>query len=147
MRDVLLFFHIVGAALWLGGGAYGLISDSTAARLQPPSSGEALKTLEKRATVYYSVASGLVILSGIGLVMVSEAFGWGSTFVLIGFGAFVASGIIQSTIGKKSNERLLEAATTGVDVEPSIKASRRVSMLDFLVLSIVIWAMITRLGA
>jgi hypothetical protein len=147
MRDGLLFIHIVGVAGWLGGGAYGFIANSTAARLQPPVGGEALTSFEKRATVYFGVTAGLVILSGIGLVLTSEQFGWGSTFVLIGFGAFVISGVIQSTVGKKNNERLIEAATTGENVEPAVKAWQRGSMWDFLILFITIWAMITKLGA
>jgi Predicted integral membrane protein (DUF2269) len=147
MRNALLFIHIVGVAAWLGGGAFSLISDSTAARLQPPAAAEALKTLEKRAGVYFGVAAGLVILSGIGLVLTSEAYGWSSTFVLIGLGAFVVSGIIQSTVGKKNNSRLIEAATSGVDVEPAVKAWQRGSLWDFAILFVAIWAMITKIGA
>jgi hypothetical protein len=147
MRNALLFLHIVGVAGWLGGGAYGFMTYSTAARLQPPVGGQVLTTFEKKAAVYFGVAAGLVILSGIGLVLTSEAFGWGSTFVLIGFGAFIVSGVIQSTVGRKNNERLVNAATTGTDVEPAVKAWQRGSMWDFLILSITIWAMITKLGA
>jgi len=147
MRNALLFFHIVGVAGWLGAGAHSLITHSTVARLEPPAGREALRTFEKKATLYFSVTSGLVILSGVGLLMTSDDYGWGDTFVLIGLGAFVVSGVIQSVVGRKNNERLLEAATSGADVEPAVRAWQRGSMWDFLVLFVAIWTMITKLGA
>jgi hypothetical protein len=147
MHDGLLFIHIVGAAGWLGGGLFGWFSTAGIARIGAPTAGETMKSMEKWAGVYFGVSSGLVLLSGIGLVLTSDAYGWGDTFVLIGLGAFVVSSILQSTIGRKANTRLVEAGTSGTDVEPALRAWRQASSWDLLVLFVVVWAMVTKLGA
>jgi uncharacterized membrane protein len=147
MRDGLLFLHIVGAAGWIGGGLYATYAYSTVAHIGPPSAAGVLRALDKRASVYFGVTSGLVLLSGIALVITSDAFGWGDAFVLVGLGAFLFSGIVQSTLGRKANERLIEAAETGDDLPKAISSWRLLSYLDAAVLFVVVWAMISKLGA
>jgi hypothetical protein len=147
MRDFLLFLHIVGAAGWIGGGLFGTLAYPTVARSDPPTGARILRALEKWGSAYFGVTSGLVLLSGIGLVLTSDAFGWGDTFVLIGLGAFLISGIVQSTVGKRANERLFAAAETGTDLPAAVSSWRQISMIDLVVLFVVVWAMVTRLGA
>ena len=106
-----------------------------------------MKGLEKRSGMYFGVTSGLVFLSGVGLVLTSDAFGWVDGFVLIGLGAFILSGIIQSLVGKKANERLTEAASTGSGIEPAIRSWQFGSVWDLVILVVVVWAMVTKLGA
>lgn len=146
MRDGLLFLHILGVAGWIGGGIYGTLASSTVARSGPPAAA-ILTAIEKRASAYFGITSALVLLSGIGLVLTSDVYGWGDTFVLIGLGAFVISGIVQSTIGKTANTRLLAAAEENSDLPGALGAWRRVSMFDALVLFVVVWAMIAKLGS
>lgn len=147
MRDGLLFIHIVGAAGWLGGGLYGWFSTASIARIGAPTAGETMKLMEKWAGVYFGVTSGLVLLSGIGLVLTSDAYRWGDTFVLIGLGAFLLSGVMQSTVGRKANTRLIEAGSSGTDVDSALKSWRQTSVWDLLILFVVVWAMVTELGA
>jgi hypothetical protein len=147
MRDFLLFLHIVGGAGWIGGGLFGTLAYPTVAKTEPPTGARILGAFEKWGSAYFGVTSGLVLLSGIGLVLTSDAFGWGDTFVLIGLGAFLVSGIVQSTVGKKANERLATAAETGSDVPAAISSWRQISMIDIVVLFVVVWAMVTKLGA
>jgi len=147
MRNFLLFLHILGAAGWLGGGLYGLQAYAQVARVGPPAGGDALKGLEKRGRMYFGVTSGLVFLSGVALVLTSDAFGWSDGFVLIGLGAFILSGVVQSLVGKKANERLTEAATTGAGIEPAVRSWQFASAWDLAILFIVVWAMVTKIGA
>jgi uncharacterized membrane protein len=147
MRDVLLFLHIVGVAGWLGGGLYSVYAYSTVARLETAAAGPAVESLQKRDDWFFGLASILVLLSGIGLVLTSEAFGWGDTFVLIGLGAFVLSGIINAIIGKRNNESLAEASSSGSRVIEALRSWQRGSAWDFVILFVVIWAMITKIGA
>lgn len=148
MRDFLLFVHILGAAGWLGGGLFAFQTFPQIARIgRPPTGGDALKGLEKRSGVYFGVTSGLVFLSGVALVLTSDAFGWTDGFVLIGLGAFVLSGVVQSTFGKKANERLSEAGTTGNDIEPAVRSWQFGLVWDLVILSVVVWAMVTKIGA
>ena len=146
MRDGLLFLHIVGVAGWLGGGVYAFYTYSALASMEPAAAGPALQRLHKVEDRFFGPTSGLVLLSGVGLVLTSEAFGWGDAFVLIGLGAFVISAIIGATVGKRNSERLVEATSTGSDVGEALKSWRRGTAWDFVILAVVIWAMITKLG-
>ena len=76
-----------------------------------------------------------------------EAFGWGDAFVLIGLGAFLISAILGATIGKRNSERLMAAANARSGVEEALRSWRLGTVWDFVVLAVVIWAMITKLGA
>jgi uncharacterized membrane protein len=147
MRNFLLFLHILGAAGWLGGGLYGFQTYTQIARIGPPTAGDALKELEKRGKMYFGVTSGLVLVSGVALVLTSDAFGWTDGFVLIGLGAFILSGVVQSLVGKKANERLNEAATTGSGIEPAVRFWQIAAGWDLVILVVVVWAMVTRIGA
>jgi putative copper export protein len=147
MRSFLLFLHIVGAAGWLGGGLFAFQTYTQVARMGPPAAGDALKELDKRGTMYFGITSGLVLLSGIALVLTSDAFGWTDGFVLIGLGAFILSGVIQSLVGKKANQGLNEAATTGNGIEPAVRSWQFGSVWDLVILLVVVWAMVTKLGA
>ena len=147
MRDFLLVIHIVGAAGWLGGGLFGAFAYPTVARSGPPAAAGILAVFEKWGGAYFGVTSGLVLLSGIGMVISSEAFGWSDTFVLIGLGAFLVSGIVQSTIGGRANKRLAAAAESGTGIEEAVSSWRRISLVDIAVLLVVVWAMVTKLGA
>jgi hypothetical protein len=147
MRNFLLIVHIVGAAGWLGGGLFGALAYPTVARSGPPSAGGILTAFEKWGSAYFGVTSGLVLLSGIGLVITSDTFGWSDTFVLIGLGAFLVSGIVQSTVGGKANKRLAAAAESGSGIAEATAAWRRITYVDIAVLIVVIWAMVTKFGA
>ena len=147
MRNFLLFLHILGAAGWLGGGLYGFQAYAHVARIGPPAGGDALKALEKRARMHFGVTSGLVLISGVALVLTSDAFGWTDGFVLIGLGAFIASGVVQSLVGKKANEGLTEAATTGSGIESAVRSWQFASVWDLAILFVVVWAMVTKIGA
>jgi uncharacterized membrane protein len=147
MRDGLLFLHILGAAGWLGGGLFGAFAYPAVARSGPPAAAGILAVFEKRGGAYFGVTSGLVLLSGIGLVITSDAFGWSDTFVLIGLGAFLLSGIIQATVGGRANKRLAAAAESGTDIDEAVSSWRQISLVDIAVLLVVVWSMVTKLGA
>ncbi|MGH8873619.1 MAG: hypothetical protein ACRDWS_16790 [Acidimicrobiia bacterium] len=147
MRDFLLFLHIVGVAGWLGGAAYAAYTYSVLAPMDPAAAGPALQRLKKVEDRFFGPSSGLVLLSGIGLVLTSEAFGWGDAFVIIGLVAFVLTAILGATLGKRNSERLVEAGSTGSGVVEALRSWQRGTVWDFLILIVVIWAMITKIGA
>ena len=67
-------------------------------------------------------------------------------FVVVGLVAFVLSAVLGATVGKRNSERLAEAAGTGSDVQAALRSWRLGTVWDFLILFVVIWAMITKLG-
>jgi hypothetical protein len=86
------------------------------------------------------------LISGIALVLTSDAFGWGDAFVIIGLVAFVVSSVVQSTVGRRSNERLTAAVGSGSGVDQALAGWRLAGASDIIILVIVIWAMVAKLG-
>ena len=141
MRDGLLFLHIVGVAGWLGGGVYAFHYSRWPDG--PAAAGPALR-LKKVAAVLWA-GDGLVLLSGIGLVLTSDAFGWGDTFVLIGLGRLPRSRDHRRHRRQENSERLAEAARR-VPTRGGTQVVATGDVWDLLILAVVIWAMITKLG-
>jgi hypothetical protein len=50
-------------------------------------------------------------------------------------------------VGRKANERLVAAAESGTDIAGAIGSWRQVSSIDLMVLFVVVWTMVTKLGA
>jgi len=147
MRDVLIFLHILGVAGWLGGGIHSVFTFSAVADLEPEAAGAAIQQLNKREDRYFGPSLALVLLTGIGLVLTSDAYDWGDTFVLIGLGVFVVAAILNSTIGKRNGQRLVDAGAAGSGIREALKTWRRGSVWDFVILFVALWAMITKLGS
>jgi uncharacterized membrane protein len=93
MRDFLLVVHILAAAAWIGGSLFAGYSFSFLAAIRD------LKTVksveEGTGGKFFGTAVVLMFLSGAALVMISDRFGWGHAFVLIGIGAIAVEGILE----------------------------------------------------
>jgi len=146
MRNWLLFFHIVGAAGWIGGGLHGWFSYTQLAR-NSSTSGKALLTLAGAADRYFGPVAGLTLLTGIALVWTQDPWRWNDTFVLIGIGVFVFSAIFQPLVGSKAEKTLLDAVDSGADIGPAMRTSHRVFAIDLAVVLVALWAMVVKLGA
>ncbi|HKX75127.1 MAG TPA: hypothetical protein VJR05_07040 [Acidimicrobiia bacterium] len=146
MRNLLLLLHIVGAAGWIGAGIFAQYVYTRITRGAPASAADSLAAIGQKASFYFGSVSGLVLLSGIALVLTSDAYGWTDTFVLIGIAAFVLSGIWQSLIGNRTDQRFLAAVKgDGTDPVIALKSWRRVSSVDLGILLVTVYAMIAKL--
>lgn len=146
MGEWLLFFHILGAAGWIGGGLYGWFSHTQIARASGPG-GQALVTLTKTADRYFGPVAIVTLLTGIGLVWSQDPWAWNDTFVLVGIGVFVFSAVWQPLVASKTETRLVAAVTSGGDASAEIRASHRVVAVDVTVLLVALWSMVVKLGA
>lgn len=141
----MLLIHIVGAAGWIGAGLFAQYAYSRIIRDAPAAAAESFTAIAKKASWYFGVMSGLVLLSGIVLVVTSDTYRWADTFVIIGIAAFVLSGIWQSAVGRRTDARLLTAVNGAGDPIAALSASRRVSSVDLAILVFTIYAMIAKL--
>jgi hypothetical protein len=146
MRDWLLFFHILGAAGWVGGGIYGWISTRQLAR-NPGRIGKSLELMASAGGRFFGPFVGLTVLSGIALVWTQEAWGWSDAFVLIGLGAVVFSGAWQPLVAQKTDTDLIEKAGAGGDTSRELVAYDRNAAIELAVLLFVLWSMVFKLGA
>jgi hypothetical protein len=147
MGDFLLFLHILGAAGWIGGGLYSYFIVPRLARQGSDASG-ALQLISGSADKFFGPVAGLVLLSGIGLVLESDVYGWSEPFIWVGIGVFVASAVWQPLVASKVEDRLLGSVSGGgAGVSGAVAAWRRAGLFDIAIVLIALWAMIVRLGA
>jgi uncharacterized membrane protein len=146
MHNWLVFFHVLGAAGWIGGGLHGWFSYTQLAN-NSSTSGNALATLTGAADRYFGPVAVLTLLTGIALVWTQDAWQWSDTFVLIGIGVFVFSAAFQPLVASKTEKRLLDAVDSGSEVGPALRASHRVFAIDVAVVLVALWAMVAKIGA
>ena len=138
--------HIVGAAGWIGGGLFAVFGVGNLARAGGSESGRAIELIVEKAGMYFGLMSGLVIVGGVGLVMTQDQWGWGDTFVWVGIGAIVLSGVWQGLYASKADARLLEAVKNErPDYLEVVTKWRRTAWVDVAILLVALWAMVTKL--
>lgn len=143
VRALLLTLHIVGVAGWLGGGLFSSISFASLARtigLKP--------VLDLSASLggkFFGTAVGLVVLSGVGLVLTSDAYGWGSGFVLVGIGVVLADGVLEGAVFGPRLKRLAAAGEERTDTY--VRTLAVSSAIHVALLLLALWSMVVRLGA
>jgi uncharacterized membrane protein len=146
VRTALLILHLVGVAGWLGGGIFVLALTAHTARREPRVASALFERIEAIGSWFFGLSVGLVLLSGVGLVLVVDEYSWGQAFILIGFGIVLLSGALQGTLGERLTERLKGALGTD-DYAGQLRAWRNFSLADVSLLLIAVWVMVTRLGA
>lgn len=146
MHDTLLLLHILGAAGWIGGGMYLYFIIPRLAKRRTEGA-SALNEISESADKFFGLVAGLVLLTGIGLVLNSDAYGWSDAFVWVGIGVFLASGAWQPLVGAKTEERLLAAVSGDAgDLEGAIASWRRAGVFDLAIVLVALWAMVTKVG-
>ena len=142
MRDLLLTIHIIAAATWVGGGLHAALSFPRHAA----NSGlkRALAVDEALGSRLFGSAMALLLLSGVGLVTISDTFGWGNGFVLIGIGVIVAEGILQGAWLGPATKKLAAASDAETSVPSFFKWA---AVISFVLVVFAVYAMVAKLGA
>lgn len=142
MGELLLTIHILAAAAWIGGGLYSTFSATALANsmgLEP-----VMLIEDSVATKYFGTSVVVLLISGIGMVLNSDQFGWTNAFVLIGIGAIVIDGIVEGAIFGPRLKALSESE------KPSIQEFGRIvrtsSLIHIVIIVFTVWAMVAKLG-
>ena len=143
VRALLLTLHIIGVAGWLGGGLFASISLASLARTIGLSRAVALDS--SLGNKFFGTAVVLVVLSGIGLVHTSDAYGWGAAFVLIGIGVVLADGVLEGAVFGPRLKRLAAAGEERTDTY--LRTLAVSSAIHIALLVFALWSMVVRLGA
>lgn len=148
MRDVLLWLHITGVAAWLGAN---FTQFTLMPRLERAGREAAVAWHQgtgQMAKVYYSVAGAVVAITGVLLVLQSDAYSFADPFVSIGFLVIIIGGAMGVIHFAPASRRAVEAHRVG-DAGAMAAAGQRIrvgAMVDTALMLITIWAMVTKLG-
>lgn len=146
-RNLLLVVHIAAVGAWLGANIVqaivpGLIGAESAA------AAAWFRVTEKMSKALYIPAGVIVLVTGVLLVLNSEAYGFGSVFVSIGFAAVVVGAVLGSVVFGPKSRAIADALDSGdVTLANRLRAATgRFGVLDTLILLFTIYAMVAKLG-
>jgi hypothetical protein len=149
LRNVLLVIHILSVIVWLGAGIGATYIGSRLTAEGGEIAVKWLRVAEGMGSRVYGPASGLTLLSGIGLVLVNDAYSFGSLFVILGMTAWVAVAIASGAYGARQEKKLLKATEEGDEAtrRETMGSLNRYVAAEFILLVAVVIAMIYRWGA
>jgi len=146
-RDILLVLHIAGAGTWLGANIVQAVLPPAAARAGTATLAGWYRLTSVLAKRLYIPAAIVILITGVLLVLQSDAYGFGSTFVTIGFGMIIVGAVLGSVVFGPGGE----VAAAAVETEDLTTIRRAVSKLtmwgvvDTLLLLFTITVMVLRL--
>ena len=150
MRDVLLIIHILGAAAWFGANVVQTMVNPTIGRAGSTVAAHWLRTTVKMGTRLYSPAAVVILLSGIGLVLVSEGvYEFSDLFVSVGFLVVIVGAALGMAVFAPTGRKAADAYEAG-DTEAVQASEHRLALfgiLDTVLLVVVITLMVLRLGS
>lgn len=146
-RDILLVLHIAGAGTWLGANVVQAVIPPAAAKAGAATLAGWYRLTSVMARRLYIPAAVLILVTGVLLVLQDGRYGFGSTFVTIGFGMIVVGALLGSLIFGPGGEAAADAVESG-DGSAIRKAVARITrwgLIDTLLLLVTITVMVLRL--
>lgn len=147
-RDILLVLHIAGAGTWLGANVLQAVVPPVAARSGVAVLAGWYRITTAISTRLYIPAAILILISGVLLVLDSDAYGFGSLFVTIGFGMIVIGALFGKFVFGPGGEAAAVAVESvdGVAIKQAVSRLITFGLVDTLLLLFTITAMVLRLG-
>jgi hypothetical protein len=148
LADFLLWLHIAGAGTWLGANIVQAVAPPLAAAQGAEVAAGWFRIGRALGSRLYLPAGVIVLLTGVGLVLDSEVYGFGDVFVGIGFSAIVIGIILGNVFIDRAAGAAAEAVESGDAGRIRQAASRLATFgtIDTLILLFTIYAMVSRLG-
>lgn len=149
--NTLLFVHILMAIVWIGGG---VTMQFLVARTQArgPSAMAGLgKDIDWIGMRVFMPASGILLIAGILMIVMFDAWSWTDPYIVIGLLGFVATFITGSMFLGPTSKKLGQVVEERGPEDPEVMALGKklttVSRIDLVVLIIVVWAMVYKPGS
>lgn len=147
MRNVALWLHIIGASMWIGTNVAQMVIGP---RLVREGAGLAwLKVVEKASGPIYGAASGLIILTGIYLVVSNDSFSFGSAFVGIGIAVVIIGGALAGLVFNRKTRQAI-GMFEGGDTAKATTVYQSIggwALVDTALLAFAVLAMVSKWGA
>lgn len=148
MADFLLWLHIAGAGTWLGANIVQAVVPPLAAVQGTEVAAGWFRIGRALGTRLYMPAGVVVLVTGIGLVLDSDTYGFGEPFVGIGFATIVIGVILGNVYIDRAAASAAEAVESG-DSGRIRQAAARLGTwgaIDTVILLFTMYAMVSRLG-
>ncbi|HEU4488346.1 MAG TPA: DUF2269 family protein [Actinomycetota bacterium] len=151
LYTVLLFVHILGAIVWVGGSVSLQVLGMRVRSSSDPQRMAALAhDAEWMGIRLYMPASALVLLAGIALV-ISGSWSFGQLWILLGLAAFAFSFIMGATMvgptAKKLGTRIASHGPDDSEAQALIQRIFLLSRIELAVLIFIVFDMATKPGA
>jgi uncharacterized membrane protein len=152
LYDLLKFFHVLFAAIWVGTAAqqqFAAVRARMRAQTDPARMIEFADDAEYYGKKLFAPASGLTALFGI-LIVMQSAWEFKDLWIVIGIALFIASAVIGAAFLSPESGRLRELMTEKGVGDPEVLARvKRINMvvrIDFLILVLVVADMVIKPG-
>jgi hypothetical protein len=148
LYQFLLFVHVLAAATWIGAAIRHLVEAPMVAGGEPGTRAVWNRVNARLGTKLFAPAAVLVLVSGIWMVTINDAVGFGTLFVSIGFAAVIFGAVMGPAVFGKRGEKAAELFEGG-DVEGAEAVERSVrpfALLDVAVLVVAAAAMVFAWG-
>ncbi|MGI8518491.1 MAG: hypothetical protein ACR2ME_09165 [Acidimicrobiia bacterium] len=148
MRDILLWLHIIGAGTWLGANITQAFVGPKLMANRETAPGW-LRAVQSASGPLYGIASGLILITGIVLVLISDgAYEFSSVFVTIGFAVVIIGGALAGLVFNKKTRQMIGLYESGQDAQvPAIYRSVGTwGILDSLLIVVATLAMVSKWG-
>jgi hypothetical protein len=149
MQTVWLFLHVLAAAVWFGSNYAVMTMSMRYAKVEGSSAADFQRSLADLGLKAQTPAAVLLLVSGIFLVLGSDAYGFGSGFVSLGFFTIIVGAVLGSRFFGPNARKAADQHEAG-DTAGARATERRVGQvgtLDMALLAITIAAMVWRWGA
>jgi hypothetical protein len=147
-REILLVLHIAGAGTWLGANIVQAVVPPLAARQGVATLAGWYRMSSALSSRLYVPAAILVLITGVLMVLDSEAYGFGELFVTIGFGMIVIGALLGQFVfgpGGEDAARAIESENRAA-IRSAVGRITRFGLIDTILLLFTITAMVLRLG-
>ena len=149
MKETLLIIHILAGAAWIGAGFMNGFANPRMVKAGADAGLGWARTVSESIYKLFVPAIALTGLSGIGLVLVDDAWDWSDPFVGIGL-VIVIVGLAMGLFGfKPTVEKIITARLSG-DMPTAAaqgKKALRLGVTTSLMLILAVVVMVLRLGA
>jgi hypothetical protein len=149
LSDFLLIVHVLAAATWIGAG---VLSGFAGSRMAGEGGTAALgwaRVSRDASLKVFIPAAILTALSGIFMVMLSDAYDWSDAFVTVGLIVVVIGGVIGGAVHRPTSEKMVAALEAG-DYETAAGFGKRAAIwgaVTIALLIVAVSAMVMKLGA
>jgi hypothetical protein len=146
LRNAALWLHIIGASMWFGTNVAQMLIGP---KLVNGGAGLAwLKAVDKASGPIYGSASGLILLTGIYLVLTNDAFSFGSTFVGIGIAVVIIGGALAGLVFNRKTRQAIGLFESGdtANAMPVYKSISSWAVLDTALVAFAVLVMVSKWG-